>query len=182
MKTNIMQSKLMNTPNRLTILRILMIPLCVICIYCGWHFAAAVVFALASITDFLDGYLARRDNLVTNFGKFADPVADKLLVLTAMVMLTSQGLLPAWAVCILIVRELSVDGLRMLAAGKKNVVAASIWGKCKTTLQILCVLSALLHLPLWITMTLTVLMTVATIFSGVDYFIKLKDVFKEDVE
>ena len=182
MKTNLMQSKLMNTPNKLTILRILLIPLCVICIYLKWHFVAAVVFAIASITDFLDGYLARRDNLVTNFGKFADPVADKLLVLTAMVCMTAQGLIPAWAVCILIVRELAVDGLRMVAAGKKNVVAASVWGKMKTTLQIICVLSGLLHMPGWITMTLVVLMSAATIFSGVDYFIKLKDVFKEDVE
>ena len=182
MKKSIMQSKLMNIPNRLTILRILMIPLCVICILAGWHFVGAVVFAIASLTDFLDGYLARRDNLVTNFGKFADPVADKLLVLTAMVCLTSQGLIPAWAVCILIVRELAVDGLRMVAAGQKNVVAASIWGKWKTTLQIICVLSALLNMPGWLTMTLVVLMSAATIFSGVDYFIKLKDVFKEDVE
>ena len=177
-----MRSKLMNLPNKLTILRILLIPVCIMLIALKWHFPAAVVFAVASITDFLDGYLARRDNLVTNFGKFADPVADKLLVLTAMVMLTSQGMLPAWAVCILIIRELSVDGLRMVAAGKKNVVAASIWGKMKTTLQIICVLSALLHMPGWLTMIMTVLMTVATVFSGADYFIKLKDVFKEDVE
>ena len=178
----IKHSKLMNLPNKLTVLRILLIPVCVLFIYLKWHFAAAVVFTVASLTDFLDGYLARKNNLVTNFGKFADPVADKLLVLTAMVTLTSQGLLPAWAVCILIVRELAVDGLRMVAAGQKNVVAASIWGKCKTTLQILCVISTLLHMPGWMTVTLTLLMTAATIFSGADYFIKLKDVFKEDAE
>ena len=80
-----MRSKGMNLPNKLTILRILLIPVCIVLIALKWHFPAAVVFAVASITDFLDGYLARRDNLVTNFGKFADPVADKLLVLTAMV-------------------------------------------------------------------------------------------------
>ena len=174
-------NKLWNTPNRLTVLRMLLIPVCVLFIYVKWHFLAAVVFSVASITDFLDGYLARRDNLVTNFGKFADPVADKLLVLTAMVVMTAQGIIPAWAVCILVIRELAVDGLRMVAAGKKNVVAASIWGKWKTTLQIICVLSGLLHMPHWITMVMTVLMSAATIFSGADYFIKLKDVFNEDV-
>lgn len=172
--------KNMNLPNKLTLGRICMIPLCVLFIALGWYFVAAVVFALAAATDWLDGYLARKHNLVTTFGKFADPVADKLLVLTAIAMLVEKGMLPGWALCVLLIRELAVDGLRLVAAGKNIVVAASWWGKIKTNLQIFCVLSALLSLPGWITWTLTVLMVIATIGSGLDYFNGLKHVFTED--
>ena len=170
----------MNLPNKLTLGRICLIPVCVLFIGLGWFFPAAVVFSVAALTDWLDGYLARKHNLVTTFGKFADPVADKLLVLTAITMLVAKGMLPGWALCVLLCRELAVDGLRMMAASKNIVVAASWWGKIKTNVQIFCVLSALLCLPGWITWTLTVLMVIATVGSGVDYFNSLKHVFTDD--
>ncbi len=127
----------MNLPNKLTLLRILMIPVCLALWALGQPVYSAAVFALAALTDFLDGYLARRDGLVTVFGKFLDPVADKLLVLTAMIMLTEKGLLPAWAVVIVAARELAVDGLRLVASGSGKVVAAKMPGKIKPTLQLL---------------------------------------------
>ena len=114
------------------------------------------------------------------FGKFADPVADKLLVLTAMIMLTEQGLLPAWAVCVVAARELAVDGLRLVASGKGQVVAAKMPGKIKTTLQFLCVLSALLPVPQAVRLVLTIAMAVMTVVSGALYFTSLKDVFHEE--
>ena len=113
----------MNLPNQLTVLRIILIPVCLVLWGLGMPVPAAIVFALAAITDFLDGYIARKQNIVTTFGKFADPVADKILVLTAMIFLTADGILPAWAVCIVAARELMVDGLRLGASGKGNVIA-----------------------------------------------------------
>ena len=170
----------MNVPNQLTLLRILMIPVCLLLWALELPVWAAAVFALAAATDFFDGYIARKRNIVTVFGKFADPVADKLLVLTAMIMLTEQGLLPAWAVCVVAARELAVDGLRLVASGKGQVVAAKMPGKIKTTLQFLCVLSALLPVPQPVRLVLTIAMAVMTVVSGALYFISLKDVFHEE--
>ena len=170
----------MNLPNRLTIIRICLIPVCVFLQSADLYPWALGVFCLACLTDFLDGQIARKRNLVTVFGKFADPVADKLLVLTAMIMLTEQGLLPAWAVCVVAARELAVDGLRLVASGKGQVVAAKMPGKIKTTLQFLCVLSALLPVPQVIRTVLTIAMAVMTVVSGALYFISLKDVFHEE--
>lgn len=170
----------MNLPNRLTLLRILLIPVCCVLIALKEYAWAAGVFAVAALTDFLDGKIARKRNLITVFGKFADPVADKLLVLTAMIMLTEQGLLPAWAVCIVAARELAVDGLRLVASGKGQVVAARMPGKIKTTLQFLCVLSALLPVPRVICTVLTIAMAVLTVVSGALYFTSLRGVFHEE--
>ncbi len=171
----------MNLPNKLTLLRVLMIPLCLFLMEINQYVAAAAIFALAALTDFLDGYIARKQKIVTTFGKFADPVADKVLVLTAMIYLTAKGMLPAWAVCVVAARELMVDGLRLVAAGKGNVIAAGWLGKIKTNAQFFCVLSAMLQLPEIITILLTVLMAVMTVWSGVDYFMGCKDVFKDDL-
>ena len=171
----------MNLPNKLTVLRIIMIPVCLGFWALHWPVASAIVFALAAITDFLDGYIARKQKIVTVFGKFADPVADKVLVLTAMIFLCAQGRLPAWAVSIVAARELMVDGLRLVSAGKGNVIAAGWLGKIKTNLQFFCVLSAMLLPALhWLTLTLSVLMSIMTLLSGADYFIAARDVFKED--
>ena len=139
------------------------------------------MFAIAAITDFLDGYIARKRNIVTVFGKFADPVADKVLVLTAMVFLCADARLPAWAVSIVAARELMVDGLRLVAVGKGNVIAAGWLGKIKTNLQYFCVLAAML-LPKghWLTLTLAVLMAIMTVWSGVQYFWASRDVFREN--
>lgn len=171
----------MNLPNRLTVLRIIMIPVCLVLWALGQHVFSAVVFALAAATDFLDGYIARKRNIVTTFGKFADPVADKILVLTAMIFLTASGRLPAWAVSVVAARELMVDGLRLVAVGKGNVIAAGWLGKIKTNLQFFCVLAAML-LPQGhaVTLVLAVLMSVMTVWSGVQYFWAARDVFKED--
>ena len=171
----------MNLPNQLTILRVLMIPVCLLLWALGYPIPAAAVFALAAATDFLDGYIARKQNIVTTFGKFADPVADKILVLTAMIFLCADGCLPAWAVCIVAARELMVDGLRLVAVGKGNVIAAGWLGKIKTNLQFFCVLSAML-LPRghWLTLTLAVLMAVMTVWSGAQYFWASREVFREE--
>ena len=168
----------MNLPNKLTILRVLMIPLCLLFILLGAYTAAAVVFALAALTDLADGYLARKHNLVTNFGKFADPVADKILVLSAMIALQQQGLFPWWGVCIVAIRELAVDGLRLVAVEQGVAIAAGQLGKLKTNAQIFSVLSALLFLPGWLTMTLVVAMSALTVISGAQYFYGAKGLLK----
>ena len=171
----------MNLPNRLTLLRILMIPLCLGLWAAGYSVWAAAVFALAAATDFLDGYIARKKNMVTVFGKFADPVADKILVLTAMIFLCFDARLPAWAVSIVAARELMVDGLRLVSAGKGNVIAAGWLGKIKTNLQYFCVLAAmLLEKDSWITLILAILMSLLTVLSGAQYFWATRGVFRED--
>ena len=111
----------MNLPNQLTLLRILLIPVCLLLWALELPVWAAAMFALAAATDFFDGYIARKQHIVTVFGKFADPVADKILVLTAMIFLAAGGRIPAWAVCVVAARELMVDGLRLVAVGKGNV-------------------------------------------------------------
>ena len=121
----------MNLPNRLTIIRICLIPVCVFLQSADLYPWALGVFCLACLTDFLDGYLARKNDQVTVFGKFLDPVADKLLVLCAMIVLTSQGCLAAWCVCVVAARELAVDGLRLVAAGKNMVVSARMAGRSR---------------------------------------------------
>ncbi len=171
----------MNLPNKLTLIRVALIPVCLLLWALGLHAWAAAVFALAAITDFLDGYIARKQHIVTTFGKFADPVADKLLVLTAMIFLVADHRLPAWAVCIVAARELMVDGLRLVSAGKGKVIAAGWLGKIKTNLQLFCVLSAML-LPAgnWLPTVLTLLMAGMTLVSGAQYFWASRDVFRED--
>ncbi len=176
----------MNLPNRLTILRILLIPVLVTLQLLGMYPWALAVFLAAALTDFLDGYLARKNGQVTVFGKFADPVADKLLVLCAMIVLTAQGRLGAVWVCVVAARELAVDGLRLVAAGKGRVVSAAWAGKIKTVLQLLCValtmVDAFAPLPGALLTGMAVLMAAATVISGGMYFAKLKDVFKEQAE
>ena len=171
----------MNLPNKLTLLRIILIPVCLLLWALGQAVAAAAVFALAAFTDFLDGFIARKYHLVTVFGKFADPVADKILVLTALIFLTADGRVPAWAVCVVAARELMVDGLRLVSAGKGTVIAAGWLGKIKTNVQFACILTGML-LPQghWIVLALSILMTIMTLWSGVNYFLGAKDVFKED--
>ncbi|MBR3107668.1 MAG: CDP-diacylglycerol--glycerol-3-phosphate 3-phosphatidyltransferase [Clostridia bacterium] len=169
----------MNLPNKLTLLRIILIPFCLLLWALGLPIPAAIAFAVAAITDFFDGYIARKRNIVTVFGKFADPVADKVLVLTAMVFLCADGHLPACAVSIVAARELLVDGLRLVAAGKGNVIAAGWLGKIKTNLQYFCVVAAMV-LPKghWLTLTLTILMAIMTLWSGAQYVWGHREIFK----
>ena len=174
----------MNLPNKLSLLRMAMIPVVVaLMIPCNAVCTriAAVVFAIAAFTDFLDGYIARRDNIVTDFGKFIDPVADKLLNLSALVMLSHQGLLPAWVVVIILARELCVDGLRMVAVGQGRVIAAGKLGKIKTVSQIALVLWLMLSvLPATnpVSFVLISWVAVITLWSGVDYLIRNRDCIK----
>ena len=151
------------------------------------------IFLIASFTDYLDGHIARKNNLVTNFGKFLDPIADKLLVLTALIMFVEAGKLPAWIPVVIAAREFMVSGIRMLAAGEGNVIAASMLGKIKTVSQMIAISLAFLdnnsfmaftskclcipELVLNILMSIAMLVSViATIWSGIDYFEKSKDV------
>ena len=175
----------MNLPNKLSLARALMIPV-MVALMCFdsrvCMILAAAVFGAAAYTDYLDGHIARKRGIVTDFGKFIDPVADKLLNLSAMVMLTRLGLLPHWVVIVILARELCVDGLRMVAVGQGRVIAAGMLGKIKTTSQIVLVLWLLITgLPVsgnalsWLVAAWVV---VITLWSGVDYFIKNKDCVK----
>lgn len=134
----------MNTPNKLTLLRVILIPFFVVCmlaVNAGWgKWAALAIFIIASLTDMLDGYLARRDNLVTNFGKFMDPLADKLLVCSAMICLVDMERIPSWVVIIIIGREFVISGFRLIASDNDVVIAANYWGKIKTVCQMIMII------------------------------------------
>ena len=176
----------MNLPNKLSVARVLCIPAIVTLLHFpepACRIAAGIVFILACITDFLDGRIARSRNLVTDFGKFIDPVADKLLVLTTMIMLIHLQLMPAWVVIIVICRELSVDGLRMVAVTKGNVIAAGPLGKWKTACQMI-LISAMLILNLsvyecWPLAVLAGIVVLLTRGSAVDYFVRNASVLSE---
>lgn len=188
-----MEKQRMNLPNRLTLLRIILIPIIVIIPEINYlnqeffsgvtlaNFIVLIIFCIASFTDFLDGYLARKYNLVTDFGKFMDPLADKLLVFAAFIILIENGL-PGWIVTVIVAREFMVTGIRVLAANNNVVIAASKLGKAKTVSQMLTIIILLLNnypfslisFPMGI-----IMMYVAvglTIISGVDYFIKNKNI------
>lgn len=178
----------MNLPNKLTTLRVILIPFFVFFLLAPYfegygNYIAVAIFILASITDFLDGYLARRDNLVTNFGKFMDPLADKLLVCSALICLVETGQLPAWVVVIIISREFIISGFRLIASDNGIVIAASYWGKFKTVSQMLMVIVLILNIDHMIFQVLgNVLMWIAvilTVVSLVDYIWKNKDVLKD---
>ena len=178
----------MNLPNKLTILRVILIPFFVFFMLAPYfegygNFIAVAIFIIASVTDFLDGYLARRDNLVTNFGKFMDPLADKLLVSAALICLIETGQLPAWVVVIIISREFIISGFRLIASDNGVVIAASYWGKFKTVSQMLMVIVLILNIQHVVFQVLgTVLMWIAvvlTVVSLVDYIVKNKDVLKD---
>ncbi len=132
----------MNLPNKLTLARIVLVPVFMVCAANRWMLAAGLIFAAASFTDFLDGYIARKYHLVTDFGKFADPLADKLLTTTAFVYMIVDGICDPVVVVLILAREFAVSGLRMVAAGAKDgkVIAANMWGKVKTVLQMLTII------------------------------------------
>ncbi|MFV0527392.1 MAG: CDP-diacylglycerol--glycerol-3-phosphate 3-phosphatidyltransferase [Lachnospiraceae bacterium] len=170
----------MNTPNKLTVLRMLMVPILVIFMLTGWRAAAGkwivlVIFCLASATDWLDGYLARKYNLITDFGKFMDPLADKLLVCSALLCLMDQGRLPAYIVIIIIAREFIISGFRLVASDNGVVIAASYWGKFKTVSQMLMIILLILDLGggfVVLEQIFIYLSLVLTIVSLADYLIK----------
>lgn len=195
----------MNLANKLTLIRIFLVPVFLIFITVRdmpyGKLIALVVFIIASLTDKLDGYIARSRNQITRFGKFMDPLADKLLVTAALVSLVEYHIMPGWAAMIIIAREFSVTGLRSIAAAEGVVIAASKWGKAKTVTQIIAIilalinlnynhvslgpLKAMIHLPhRYLNIGTDVAMGIAiivTIISGIDYFIKNKGIIKTDV-
>lgn len=174
----------MNLPNKLTMLRVILIPVYLVL----WHmpfpgnnYAALAVFIVASLTDFLDGYIARKNNLVTDFGKFMDPLADKMLVLTAMTCFCAMGRFPDWALVIVMAREFAVSGLRLVAVDNGRVIAAGWSGKVKTASTMVCL--ALMHLwqapysaPSYLDWVCVVVIAATTLYSGVEYFVKNRDV------
>ena len=171
----------MNLPNKLTVLRIVLIPVFMGVLYWGFagaQYVALAVFILASLTDFLDGYIARRDGLVTDFGKFADPLADKMLVTAAMLWFVEIGQMPAWVLLIVLVREFAVSGLRMIASDAGRVIAAGWSGKVKTASTMVCIILMFLPISALINSICVGVITVTTVYSGVEYFAKNKDVIK----
>lgn len=189
----------MNLPNKLTVVRILMIPIfiLILAVPFNWgslsvgttelpvtHLVSAIIFAVASITDWLDGKIARSQGLVTNFGKFADPLADKMLVMTAFILLVELGKAPAWVVAIIVCRELAVTGLRLLLVEGGEVMAAAWPGKVKTATQMFAIIFLLLNnvpfnlLGFPLDQILLYICLAATVYSGVDYFVKNTAVFK----
>lgn len=176
----------MNLPNKLTVLRVIMIPFFVFFMLTDFvggasKYIALAIFCVASFTDFLDGYLARRDNLVTNFGKFMDPLADKLLVCSALICLIPLGKLETWIVLVIIAREFIISGFRLVASDNGIVIAASYWGKFKTVSHMSMIILLILDLPLlWIvTEIVKWIAVVLTIVSLVDYVVKNKQVLTQ---
>ncbi len=177
----------MNLPNKLTLLRVLMIPFFVVCLL--WEggqnqtlrYVSAAIFIAASLTDMLDGKIARKYGLVTNFGKFMDPLADKLLVCSALICLIELGQLPAWMVIVIISREFIISGFRLIASDNGVVIAASYWGKFKTTFQMIAVILLIFNLEalrlladicVWVALALTVI-------SLADYIWKNRGILTE---
>ena len=172
----------MNTANKLTMLRVLMIPAFLLVLYMNVPYAnywALVIFAVASITDTLDGYIARHYNQITDFGKFMDPLADKCLVTAAMLWFVEIGQMPAWAMLVVIVREFGVSGLRMVAADKGRVIAAAWSGKVKTAATMVCIVLMLLPIPAVLNTVCVAVIVITTIYSGAEYFLKNKDILSE---
>ena len=174
----------MNLPNKLTMLRIVMILPFLLVLYLDVPYAnyiALAIFGLASITDLLDGKIARKYNLITDFGKFADPLADKMLVTAAMVWFVECGLMPGWALFVVLLREFAVSGLRMVASDKGRVIAAGWSGKVKTAATMVCIVIMFLPIGEWLNwgeipnMVCVGIIVVTTIYSGVEYFLKNKD-------
>ena len=171
----------MNTPNKLTIARMIIVPFLVILLLTGWggeanRYISLTLFVVASVTDWFDGYLARKNNLVTNFGKFMDPLADKLLVCSAMICMIDLKRLPAWFVIIIIAREFIISGFRLIAAENGIVIAANYWGKFKTASQMIMIILLILHFDgifvileqifIWLSLALTIISLITYIWQN----------------
>lgn len=171
----------MNTPNKLTIARMIIVPFLVIFLLTGWgveanRYISLTLFVVASVTDWFDGYLARKNNLVTNFGKFMDPLADKLLVCSAMICMIDLKRLSAWFVIIIIAREFIISGFRLIAAENGIVIAANYWGKFKTASQMIMIILLILHFDgifvileqifIWLSLALTIISLITYIWQN----------------
>ena len=175
----------MNLPNKLTIFRVILIPFFVLAPYFPEYgkYIATAIFIVASLTDMADGKIARKYNLVTNFGKFMDPLADKLLVCSAMICLVEIDRLAAWIVIVIIAREFIISGFRLVASDNGIVIAASYWGKFKTTFQMLMIIALILDFQnryfQMLATALTYIALILTVVSLIDYIAKNKQVLKE---
>ena len=169
----------MTTANKLTLCRVVMIPIFLVLLYvdfAGHLWAALAVFILASVTDFIDGYVARHYHQITDFGKFMDPLADKLLVMSAMAWFVEVAWMPAWAFFVVIARELAVTGLRLVAVEQGRVIAAAKSGKVKTACTMVGIILMLIFPNATLRLVCVAVILVTTIYSGIEYFVKNKDV------
>ena len=171
---------LKTTANKITLVRVALIPLFLFLAYRGLRWPALIVFIIASLSDLLDGYIARHYHQVTNFGKFMDPLADKMLVLAAMCFFVEKGQMPGWVMALVLFREFAVSGLRLVAAEQNRVIAAAWSGKVKTTCTMvgLCFMMVFgKHEAMNIFVSFVILAT--TVYSGIEYFHKNRDVFRD---
>ena len=176
----------MTTANKLTIFRVVLIPVFLVLAYAGRMGWALAVFVIASLTDMLDGYIARHYNQITDFGKFMDPLADKVLVMAAMCYFVEAGRMPGWALAIVLLREFAVSGMRLVAVEQGRVIAAARSGKVKTAATMVCLCLMLLigppepwdSAPDFIAQFSAVVILVTTVWSGIEYFWKNRDVFR----
>jgi len=173
----------MNLANKLTCLRVVLIPVFLLLLYLGFPgctWCALAVFILASLTDYLDGHIARSRNLVTTFGKFLDPLADKMLVFAALLWFCAAGRFPVWAMALVAAREFAVSGLRMIAASEGKIMAAAWSGKIKTASTMVCIILMFFPVPSWVDWICTAVIVVTTIYSGVEYFVKNKGIIRPE--
>ena len=172
----------MTTANKLTIMRIALIPVFLVVLYldfAGARWWALGIFIVACLTDFVDGYIARHYNQITNFGKFMDPLADKMLVMAAMCYFVEYGQMPGWCLAIVLLREFAVSGMRLVAVEQGRVIAAAWSGKVKTASTMVAICLMLLWNIAWLNTVCWVVIVVTTVYSGVEYFVKNRDVFRK---
>ena len=171
---------LKTTANKITLVRVALIPLFLFLAYRGLRWPALIVFIIASLSDLLDGYIARHYHQVTNFGKFMDPLADKMLVIAAMCVFVQRGQMPGWVMALVLFREFAVSGLRLVAAEQNRVIAAAWSGKVKTT----CTMVGLCFMMVFgkyeaMNIFVSIVILATTVYSGIEYFYKNRDVFRD---
>jgi CDP-diacylglycerol--glycerol-3-phosphate 3-phosphatidyltransferase len=168
------------TANKITLLRVALIPMFLVLCYTDHRIIALLVFTVASLSDLLDGYIARRYNQISNFGKFMDPLADKVLVVAAMCFFVDEGQMPGWVLSVILFREFAVSGLRLVAAERQHVIAAAWSGKVKTTCTMIGIGFLLFFTQYtWLNIFVSAVILITTVYSGVEYFTKNIDVFKD---
>ena len=169
----------MTTANKLTLARVALIPVFLVILYLDFPYARCAafgVFVVACLTDFVDGYIARHYNQVTNFGKFMDPLADKCLVMAALCWFVEEGTFAAWVLAIVLLREFAVSGMRLVAVEKGRVIAAGWSGKIKTASTMVCIVIMFLPIPGWLNTVCVAVIAITTLYSGVEYFVLNRDI------
>ena len=172
----------MNIANKLTLLRAALVPVFLIILYWGFPYSdmvAFAVFVIAGVTDIIDGHIARKYNLVTDFGKFMDPLADKMLVVAAMCWLVQTGEMGGWVLALVLLREFAVSGMRLVAVTQGIVIAAALSGKIKTASTVVCLGFMLAFNIHWLNLVCQIIILASTLYSGIEYFIKNKEIFSK---